>query len=531
MCALNVHFSLSSLQLITDFSFYVLLFSLLIILIAFFLSFFQSRRFVKEKLTAFDAFLQGSSQFEKRNIEHLPQLINMAEDSKDNDLTKVLRLVAKESERLYLGKWVPEAKSYINYQSLIPPSKRRALRPEISLNLLAIGVLASLIIILIPYINDVPISIQFAAIPLFVSLFLSALSFINNKKYYLLINDKIAELKMAYAHLLPEYSERSGTALLIDEFLQYERKMADSSRVLSEKVEELNDQKLIDTVASSIEKVLERQIAPALSESNKALSNLCVELTNRQTDGMSQLAREFSSSLSETIKESMKPMESQVAHYTATVFKSHNSLDLAFKQFEQYRDQATALDQQITAHIELLSLQSKQWNEGLSGLQKVSEQISANNVTMTKLQAGSEETLAGKLAMMASSIEEFGRMNNETLQNLRKENELLNQLLLDTQTESNKVLSEYRHLTQRITISAMDIEKHNGEISANIEKLSTGLNESVKIFTSQIQSGVDITLSDFDAGLAELTERLSHSATAIRDSVARLVDAVSDGND
>lgn len=529
MFALGYSLSLTFLQMSTNFTFYILVFSVLVILLAFAISFFQNKAFIKKKLDAWWIVREAAEKLDTNHVDNLAVLCESADDSKDENLSKAMRLVQKESQRLFHGKWVPEAKQYLSFQKLLTFSQRRSLRPEIALNILAIGTLASVLIILVPLISNFPSNIAMALIPFLLAIFLAAVIYLGNRKYNQLLNDSILDLRMIYARVLPEYSERSGTALLIDEFMQYDRRMADSAALLSTKVEELSDQKLVDTVSESIERVLERQIAPALTESNQALSNLCVELTNKQSAGMEVLSREFSAALSHTITDSLQPLENQVKSYTDVVDHSKTALDMAFEQFANYRTQAEELDAKILSHISLLDEQSQRWNEGLSGLRTVSEHITANNQEMTKLQAGSEETLAGKLQMMADAIENFGQMNHDTMLNLRQENELLHKLLADTQAESSKVLSEYRHLTQRITLSAMDIEKHNGVISENITKLSSGLDDSVKHFTSQLQSGVDVTLTDFDTGLAELTERLSHSATAIRDSVARLVDAVSDG--
>lgn len=529
MMLFDAYLTLSVLPGTNDFSFYVLLFSVVVILLSFALTFFQNRNYTNKKLSAFWSLHEVGEAMDSCEITNLEKLAATAEKTEDKNIRQAFTQIQNDSQRLYQSKWVPEGKHYLSLQKLIPFAKRRSLRPEIVLNIVAIGALAALIIILLPLISKQSVNLAVAALPLLLALLLAAVLYVSNRKNTQVLNDSLADLRMVYTRVLPEYSERSGTALLIDEFMQYDRRMSDSAALLSTKVEELSDQKLVDTVSESIERVLERQIAPALGESNRALSKLCVELSEKQSDGIANLSKEFSASLSETITASLRPLENQVKSYTDEVANSKNVLDMAFAQFDNYRGQAQQLDQQILAHIALLDEQSKRWNDGLAGLHEVSASISANNQEMTKLQGGSEETLAGRLSMMSEAIENFGQMNHETLLHLREENALLNKLLSDTQAESSKVLSEYRHLTQRITISAMDIEKHNGEISENIVKLSNGLDESVKHFTSQLQSGVDVTLSDFDSGLAELTERLSHSATAIRDSVARLVDAVSDG--
>lgn len=503
--------------------------SALLLCLVFCLAFFQNRAYVRRRLAAMAALKEAADKLEDCSIGNLPGLIACAAENGDADLERQLRNCASESERLYQGKWLPELRGRFNYRSLLPYTKRRRLRSELVTGLLLLSLLSALVYFLIPFFNELDISLLYPGGTFALGLLLSLLLYFNNRSLQQRLNDLIDELCASLTRVLPEFSSLSGNALLIDEFMRYDRRMTRATEQLSDKVRDLSDQRLIETVSESIERVLERQVAPSLAESNAALARLCTELSERQDKGMEDLSARFSASLADTVAAAMKPMEAQVAAYSEQVAGAKDGMQLALAQYEDYRRQAGELDRRVTGHLEALEAQSRLWNQGLEGLRRVSADIAANNATMTELQSGSEAHLAGKIQLMAEAIENYGRLNEETLRHLRDENALLNKLLADTQAESGKVLAEYRHLTQRITISAMDIEKHNGEISANLEKLSVSLEDSVKHFSEQIKNGVDLTLGDFDNGLAELTERLSHSATAIRDGVARLVEAVQSG--
>lgn len=60
------------------------------------------------------------------------------------------------------------------------------------------------------------------------------------------------------------------------------------------------------------------------------------------------------------------------------------------------------------------------------------------------------------------------------------------------------------------------------ELNIEITDLSSNLRDSVKEFNARINEGVNMTFSDFDKGLAEITRRLSDAAETINESVEML---------
>ncbi|HZK60912.1 MAG TPA: hypothetical protein VFC41_02470, partial [Anaerovoracaceae bacterium] len=67
------------------------------------------------------------------------------------------------------------------------------------------------------------------------------------------------------------------------------------------------------------------------------------------------------------------------------------------------------------------------------------------------------------------------------------------------------------------------------DLNIDIADLSANLKESVKIFTEQIQGGVERTFQDFDEGLSEVSGRLANTVESIRESVENLPKALRDG--
>ncbi|HHU16668.1 MAG TPA: hypothetical protein GXZ70_00375 [Clostridiales bacterium] len=64
----------------------------------------------------------------------------------------------------------------------------------------------------------------------------------------------------------------------------------------------------------------------------------------------------------------------------------------------------------------------------------------------------------------------------------------------------------------------------------DISELSNNLQSSVEEFSKKIQKGVHMTLSEFDSGLSELTQRIANTVESISDAVEALPEAINKCN-
>lgn len=522
--AATAFFSLNNVSLIIS------IVSVLLILVLTAVSVAKAGAVAEKKADAINKLTFALDAFEDRKMENLSELSNTAAEIGEKIIAENCSSIKTDSEILYKGEWSKNPRDYYKYENLLSESERFSLDSEISLSIIVISALFSVILFVLNSFTQIPQDkLHLGFFPLLLGVIASVTSYLYNRSKRKYIKKRANELCLVYERKIPVYDEKSGTALLINKFLDYDRKMSDSVSLLTEKVRDLSDKKLIDTVSESIETVLKEELAPSIEKSNEALSNLCVELTGRQTEGMKELSKSFSDSLSETVSASLMPLQIQIKAYADQLDESKNALHIAFEQYNHYRNQAAKLDEKISLNLSSLKEEAEKWNASLIKMNTIAGKIADNNTEMAKLQKGSEENLAGKLSMMAESISSYGELNKETLKGLKEENIELGKLLSDTQGENQRLLGDYRHLSQRMSMSAMDIEKQNAVISENITKLNNSLDDSVKHFTNQLQAGVNLTLSDFDSGLAELTERISHTATIIRDSLSKLADSVNMG--
>lgn len=106
-------------------------------------------------------------------------------------------------------------------------------------------------------------------------------------------------------------------------------------------------------------------------------------------------------------------------------------------------------------------------------------------------------------------------------------------LMNDAIEKNGSILSQYKDQTTDILQSfdeqARSIGLYAKEINLDITELSANLNSSVGDFTEKIKEGIQISISEFDTGLAELTKRISNTVESIADAVENLPASIKAG--
>ena len=95
---------------------------------------------------------------------------------------------------------------------------------------------------------------------------------------------------------------------------------------------------------------------------------------------------------------------------------------------------------------------------------------------------------------------------------------------------NGQVLDRYKDntisLLQSFEEQASSISLYAKEINLDVTDLSTNLRLSVEEFSKKMQEGVNMTIGEFDSGLAELTQRIANTVESISDAVEALPSAI-----
>jgi len=99
--------------------------------------------------------------------------------------------------------------------------------------------------------------------------------------------------------------------------------------------------------------------------------------------------------------------------------------------------------------------------------------------------------------------------------------------MLKTAVEENRsILSQYKDQTAALLSSFDEQARSMGlyakEINMDVAELSRNLKDSVSEFNEKIREGVQMTISDFDRGFAELADRIANTVESIADAVENL---------
>ncbi len=89
---------------------------------------------------------------------------------------------------------------------------------------------------------------------------------------------------------LPVFNDQAGLALSIDEFLIYDRQMKTTLETFTFTTDRLASKDMADGIRHGVEQVMLNSVAPPIQQAAATLSNLAVELTQRQERGMQELA-------------------------------------------------------------------------------------------------------------------------------------------------------------------------------------------------------------------------------------------------
>ena len=103
----------------------------------------------------------------------------------------------------------------------------------------------------------------------------------------------LQDLHHSLENRLPVFNDQAGLAMLIDNFLVYDRQMKDSLQDFTATASRLAESDMADGIRRSVEQVLQESVAPSIQQAAATLGSLAGELTNRQERGMQDLAVRF----------------------------------------------------------------------------------------------------------------------------------------------------------------------------------------------------------------------------------------------
>ncbi len=517
----------------------------------------------------FLSILNDMEALDGRTIENLQSLRQAGDKTEDERIKGAIERLASDSESSYMGLWIPAPENYLSSKNILDERGLRALGKNIPYSILALGILATIGLAIYHFIL-VPIDSRDMLLYIFAPLTISVLGFflltISNNLYKDSLRHNEAACSREIERHIPVFNNESGTALLIDNFLTYDRDMKESVEHLSGKVEQLTDKALVLAVRESIETSIKDNIAPSIEESNRAMSDLADEYSRRQVEGLGELAAEFAHELTRSVRDQMAPFYYELNQYTTELNQSKNQVDLALDALDVYVERSTALQEHVDSSISTFNNTHGTWAKDATQFGLAVAQLSETGQKMLQAQSAGEVAMSKQLTALSTDLNSFAETVSTTLNLMIQENtglkelvssteqasrellkdmsaqnakmletisqtntELVSQVsdtvisLVDTMTsENSESVDKYRLLSTQITQAAMDMQDANDQLHQSMSTLNANLNHSVDHFSTGLSSTVNGTLGDFDRNLAEINGRLAASTAMVRDTVSGL---------
>lgn len=484
---------------------------------------------------------------EGRTIENLPAVDAIFKHSRAAAFSRAFSRMQQECHELYEGRWLPDPKKILRQDILLTSSQQASISLRPAAGLLAVAILAALVSLLVQ--NPIPpqnesLKVGLILLPFLTGLAGAILAAASAQRTGRLLHLRLQDLHHSLETRLPVFSDQAGLAMLIDNFLVYDRQMKDSLHDFTATASRLAESEMADGIRRSVEQVLQESVAPSIQQSAATLNSLAVELANRQDRGMQDLAVRFATALSEELASHLHPVNKEIAQMGTLMADVKNYIEYAMRALETVRLQSEGLLGDTRQAVLQMAESRARMTDDFSRVGEQLQSLTASTSQMASLYQGNEHNLAQNLQVFGHQMDQFsqrlGSLVHEAIQSMQDTRVLADgqqasaeQHLAAMQEQISQLHaqlgSDIQALLEQVRRETSTVAERTGSFGQQLGILNSTLGRSMDDFTRASAQYVQNALASFDSGLAELTDRLAHTAAEIRDAVDALPAALRQG--
>lgn len=421
--------------------------------------------------------------------------------------------LALKSEALYRGQWLPEPGSALEQVDGLS-TKREAERQGLFAVILAI---AGVVAFLVPAVfrayaaASTPLaSVPFAliAVPLAVAATMILLIHWDKRRTVDAVREAKETIGRSFSDFMPVYQDRAGVAMLISEMLSYGETMREEVKSFSEISSRIADGDFAEGIKEGVRTVMSDEVAPTIRASGETLSALAKTLTEKQERGMTDLAQAFSDRVSQVLSDHLSDLTNEIGQIRKMATETQTMMNESVATLIQAREDNRELNKELHEVLRLMALAKNDMANELVALRDNLELIGVSSDKLTALFAGGQEGLSDQLTRLSDQM----RLNTD----------ILNRSI----SESSKTMDASVHLAGEQTRQTESLLQHLDLQIQTLDRLTHELREQTSAFTDESAAYVRRTLDDYDAGLAEVVERLSFTTSEIREAIDALPAAI-----
>lgn len=420
----------------------------------------------------------------------------------------------QDGKDLFDDRFLPDPQGYFAVDNLLEDHERRALSywPAALFILLGlfglVGAAASLTAIppAVPA-QNLPVLL----FPLSTGLALAAYAAFKTHAIRNIIDVRTSQLTTAMISNLKVFRDKAGIATLINEMQAYDKRMSSQLAAFNDTAKRMADSEFSRGIENSVRDIMSGEIAPPIRQATDALTTLSTELAVKQEQGMATLATHFADSVSATLASHLQPLQEHLIAMKEQLAASEQYIESQVHVLETSRQQNIELNEQIYASLDLLAQSKETLVEEIEDIRGHLALLGVTTEKMTALYTGEESDLAAHINQLAAQLQNYA-------------------VRLDTSVgESSKALLAAAQLTERQDeASSIWLERLDQQLD-RLSNLGQVIADNTNHFTKETENFVRKSLDEYDAGLAEVVERLTFTTAEIREAVDALPQALRPG--
>lgn len=467
-------------------------------------------------------------QLEGCQMENLPIIRQLIQEENYPQLTATFEAFEQDSEKLFHGKWTADLRRYFDREHLLTRSQFHRLSPNWAYRYLSSGLFLTAFFVFTslslgdPYrLYGLPLAILPGVVGSCLFYFMYYRSDLSRKA----LDQAMRQLGDTAALRLPTFSDLAGSAVLVDAFMQYDRKMAHAVERLSQSVSGLLNEQLVEAVSQSVLRGMHEALLPPIQQSHQVLGDLAGQLTSRQEQGMRQLADQFSTHVADVLARRLEVFFRELDLYLNQLRETKGEVEQALSTLDQYRTQAQALDAQLTQHLSTLQQQGVENTQRLAQMAEAQTLLASTSERLAELQQGSGHSLTGLIGDLGQKVTGFAQSMTHLTKEIREENQANRQSIDHLLSAQKQTLDQYQQLSETLVTGSQSLNRQADLIHRQMEVLNGQLNQSVQQFGQAMNEGVTNLLNTFDQQLADVSDRLSSTTAEIQSTSDRLLQA------
>ncbi len=446
----------------------------------------------------------SDSNNKNETAERIAYLGRAASETADPLLGSALENISSQSETQHNNYWLYNPSCYLNSDELLSPYENKVLNGLYSKIIVIIGLLAAAAsassLFFVPRL-DLSTVVSLLLVPLLVSIALSymlnVVSHISKEKSEREISQMNKTLILRY----PAFTEQTGLAKLSARMFEYEQTIKDNLTEFEKTARKLVEGEFAEGINLSVRSIMSEEISPPIIKAADTLSFLANDLTRRQENGMADLSAQLATAIVSSLEEHLEPLDRHLGKLNEMVGETEAYMGVSVQTLETSREQNIVLNKEISEALRLMTIAKNDLANEMLEIRDYLEEIGDSTNKLARLYQGEDRSLSLHISNLANQLTVFSERLNAAI------------------TESSAALEQTANLTKKQEEYSAQLMTQLDNQVKNLTDINKTINNNTTHFTKESSQLVHKTLSEYDAGLGEVIERLSFVVAEIRDAI------------